>query len=155
MVWKVLLNIRNSSENIHIWVYELCSMSKPGRRIFSPQLDRLNPLHGLNIKNFDSIGELLCWLISIFAEKPSKEDQKRVIDDARLFFVFGLTVFGHGMGVGPFAARDVEGVEVVKHFPVMSSINQYFVAVVFHGVIGSAIRHYFFKANLVKGWVDL
>jgi hypothetical protein len=70
-------------------------------------------LHGFDIKHFDGVGELVYRLIAIFAAEPTEEDEEGVIKDARLFLVFGLADFGHGVGVGPFSQRYIEGVEIV------------------------------------------
>ena len=127
-------------------------MGESRSRIEPFQFDRLNPLHALKIKNFHITTQLL-KLSHLVDKTSSKEDKQRLVKNTWMSFPF-VDGFWYFVRSQPFVVWNIEGYIVIKNFLIVTSIDQYFIAVDLHVMRSPPIWNGLQQLQFIKSWVD-
>ena len=136
-------------------------MSASSDRLFSLDFYLIDPSHVLDIQNRDFFIiflELEIWGAVI----ASKEDHQHRIYHARLLLLLARVLSSYMRNSCPFLFSYIERVIILKNCLVVTSKDDYFIAVSYGIMKGSAIRPAFFSLstselniNLCQGTIEL
>ncbi len=122
-----LVEIIDSSKDMHRSLYEASTVSKPPSRPITYHLYLRDPLHFLKVQCSQILAERLTSLIS-FTSVASEKDEQRLITYTRLPFQLGLEFHGTD-GWLPPPLGDIEYMIVLEHLIVIASIDEHLIAI--------------------------
>ncbi len=147
-----LVEIIDSSKDMHRSLYEASTVSKPPSRPITNHLYLGDPLHFLKVQSSQILAERLASLIS-FTSVASEKDEQRLITYTGLPFQLGLELHGADGGL-PSPLGDIEDMIVLEHLIVIASIDEHFIAIDCDRMEGAAIRHNLLAVSALKPRID-